>query len=109
MTLRDRNEGIYGGYAPPDAPAGGAGAHYDGSSGLGARGPINPQDQQEAFRVSMYRAAERQKDGARFRAAMARMQRPQIEVPPPGRALRALLVPAAVVGIWVVNYMLFMR
>ena len=59
--------------------------------------------------MSMLRAAEKQKDVARFRATMARMQRPTVDVPPPGVNLNAILVPAAVVGIWVVNYLLFFK
>lgn len=65
-------------------------------------------DRDEALRHSMRRAMERQKDSVRFRAALQRMQRQKIEVPPKSHAFSAFTIPIAVVGIWVVNYCLFM-
>lgn len=127
VSLRVRNEGVYGGTGPVerptsvyDAPADwqgtrssvpAAGKSEDGSDGSngGEQEGGGQWDQESAFRASMQRANDRQKDGARVRAAMARMNRPRVEVPDQGTSLLKMAVPLAVLGIWGVNYWFFMR
>ena len=59
--------------------------------------------QNEVFRDAMLRAAEKQKEGARARAAMARLQRQKVEVSSSG-ASWGVLFPALVAGLWVINF-----
>ncbi len=73
----------------------------------GAR--FTAEDSREAFRVSMERASERQRETQRFRANLARMNRTRLDLPSTDASMRRLLVPVAVAGLWAVNYFLFMR
>jgi curved DNA-binding protein CbpA len=110
-SLRVRNEGSFGGFGPVvqrptsvyDAPADWASVRGSGPNELStAAGEF---DSASAFRQSMVRANERQKDSARVRAAMARMNRPRISVTPTGMGFGATV---AGLGIWLVNYVFFM-
>ena len=89
-SIQERNEGVYGGVPPVDAPRGDAEAEKD------------------AFRSAMARATEKQKEGQRSRAAMARQARPKIEVPgASGGPDWGTIFPVAVAVLWVVNFTLF--
>lgn len=84
-TLRERNEGTFGGV-----------------------GPVDPESA-DAFREAMHRSAARVKDGARMRASLSRLQRAQVDVPPVGTVSAKFALPFIAAGIWVVNWALFMR
>lgn len=93
-SLRERNEGVFGGVAPVDARR----AARDGG-----------ENAADAYRAAMYRAAEKVRDGARFRASLARANRARVEMPAVGGFSAAALLPVFALGIWAVNYALFMR
>ena len=57
----------------------------------------------------MQRGAAKVKDGARFRASMARLNRNRVEVPAMGTLSAKVLLPVIAAGIWAVNWVLFMR
>jgi hypothetical protein len=84
-TLRERNEGTFGGV-----------------------GPVDPESA-DAFREAMHRSAARVKDGARTRASLSRLQRAQVDVPPVGTVSVKFALPFIAAGIWAVNWVLFMR
>jgi hypothetical protein len=127
VSLRARNEGgldldrptsVYeagDGWQGPlrGTPAAGAGAppNFSSSSSsadrAGQSGVYTAEDSREVFRASMERANERQRDSAKFRASLQRMQRAQIEVPSQSASFSRLLAPLTVLAIWGVNYMLF--
>ena len=89
-SIQERNEGVYGGVPPVDAPRGDAEAERD------------------AFRSAMARATEKQKEGQRSRAAMARQARAKIEAPSAGTGPSwSTIFPVAVAALWAVNFALF--
>ncbi len=136
-TLRARNEGIYASELPVEGPksiyevgpewqtmrgsaatsrgvASSAPSSSSSSGGAVAGGAASfsgysAEDNEEAFRRSMTRATERQKETARFRASYARMNRPKLDIPSRSSSLMKLAMPLGVVGLWVFNYFVFMR
>ena len=95
-TLKERNEGTYGGVPPVDAAAAAAAGDEDA--------------EREAFRSAMARAAEKQREGQRSRASAARAQRPKVDVgDAQGGIPWATVFPVAVVVLWGVNMFLFRR
>jgi curved DNA-binding protein CbpA len=117
-NLKVRNEGIYGGTGPVERPTSiyEAPADWQGSRSGSAGGVtyVNESgervfDEEGAFRASMARASERQKDGARLRAAMQRMNRPRVDVPDQTASIMKMALPVLVVGVWGFNYWFFMR
>jgi len=93
-ALRARNEGVYGGVAPVDARA----ARAEGGAGA-----------DDTFRAAMQRGAAKVKDGARYRASLARLHRAQVDVPEVGTISPKVLLPIVAAAIWAVNWALFMR
>ena len=82
---------MYGGVPPVDASVVG-----------------DAEAEKEAFRAAMARAAERQKEGQRSRATIARQTRQKLPDEAAGGGLSwSTIFPVAVVGLWVVNFTVF--
>lgn len=131
-TLKARNEGIYGTELPVDAPKSiyeaqgwetmrgspatgtgtGTGRAASSNAAVGSAASFSSystEDNEEAFRRSMARATEKQRDSAKFRASFARMSRQKIEIPSRERTLMRLAAPLGVVVLWAFNWYFFMR
>jgi hypothetical protein len=95
ISLRARNEGLYGGVevARPATPYAAGRGWQPGlrSSSAATAAPASPPvegeeaafstaDNVEAFRASMARAAERQRDSSRYRASLSRLARARVSV-----------------------------
>lgn len=91
-----KNEGEYGGVPPVESTdAGRPDSSYPG----------DVERRNEVFRDAMVRATEKQKEGARARAALARLQRPKVEVTG-GTTSWGFVFPALVAGLWAVNFVI---
>lgn len=75
----------------------------------GAWVDANGMTREEAFRASMNRATERNKEGLRSRATMARLNRMKIDVPTQRETLMKLKWPLAVIGLWLFNYYAYLK
>jgi curved DNA-binding protein CbpA len=110
ISLRARNEGLYGGVevARPATPYAAGRGWQPGlrSSSAATAAPATPAadgeeaafsaaDNVEAFRASMARAAERQRDSSRYRASLSRLARTRVSVAEGGSGgLASLLGPS---------------
>ena len=118
VSLRARNEGIYGGVEvkrPASAYEAGPDWMSGKSSALGATratdltgfdstspNTFSASDNMEAFRASMTRATEKANDNARYRASLARINRSRITVPSTSDSSWGMLAaPIAVVAMWI--------
>jgi len=118
VSLRARNEGIYGGVEvkrPASAYEAGPEWMSGKGSALGATratdltgfdstspNTFSASDNMEAFRASMTRATEKAKDNARYRASLARINRNRITVPSTSDSSWGMLAaPIAVVAMWI--------
>jgi len=80
---------------------------HSGGRNFGAEQEGRERERQNGvFRDAMVRAAEKQKEGARARAALARLQRQKVEVST-GSTSWGLVLPVLVAGLWLVNVTLF--
>lgn len=98
-----RSGGVGTSPAPPNVRGGIVSMRHAGGT-LGDEG-LSPE---EAFQRALARANERARESARFRATLARINRPKIEIPSMERSLWAGISPyAAAVAIWSVPFLFF--
>jgi curved DNA-binding protein CbpA len=124
MSLRARNEGIYGGIIEVKRPASAyeagpewmsgksdaPGSRATDLTGFDSTSPntFSASDNMDAFRASMTRATEKAKDNARYRASLARINRTRISVPSTSDSSWGMLAaPIAVVGMWLCGVFLY--
>ena len=100
--------------APPHAQSAAAGGPAASSAagprdgGFGAS--FSSADNLEAFRAGTTRAAEKQRDGARYRASLARLTRERVHVPERESSLlnvKNITGPVAIAALWAAIYFVF--